>query len=404
MSNIIGQPLKTWVSVLKNDNKSKIEVFIPLIKPKTNVTLPTAIININSFFDTCHETQIHYIYFTCIKNKCIPNLKSKFREWFIYNKPVYSIVKQDDGWSYTYGISSLKKLVYIDNSEIISFEKHPIGAPIDKISKFIIPQKIQKELTITIGDHITIGIENSIDPYDLLIETHKTYYLQRKTYNIQYKRESIHCDFLLYKQPIDSKIKCNRKIFNMGEQYKNEQNAIPIIQKITNVYKGTMVGGSNTPHKLKNKKHIYKGIQYQIQKGTRNGKYIQVGNTRRYIGGSLRLTYNGIGFDDGFINFLHKYILSIVAEQQSGMEDITIIYDEESYIRQDSNKYICIIYNYTVKEEEERASIYYIDALKAFTAYYTYITPEVATTYYEKTCLQEFHEEILLHIPQVVLV
>jgi len=409
MSDVLPKP-KTWASMVADATtpKPKTPVVIPT-KPK-HVDLPTAIANLKSFFDSCPTTPVSFVYFTCVDNQCIPKVKSIFHEWFIDNKTVYSIFVPN-GWSYTYGISSLKKLLYVDDTGIISFEKQPqlVGAPIHEISKTIMPLKIQREVTATLGDHITIGIGSSIDPNDLLIDTHKTYYVQRRTPTIQYNRRGIYCDCLLYAQSIESCTKCDGKITNMGEQYKDEPIAIPIIQAITNAYKGTTVGGGSHSNSKKNKpkprKHLYKGVQYDVHNGSRNGKYIQVGNTRKYIGGSLKVTYKGTGYDDeGFIDFLHVDVFSVVALKHPGMEGITIIYDEESYITPGSNKYICIIYAYTVHQEEERASIYYIDALRAFTAYYASKPSKVPNTAYENTCLQEFRAEIVQHIPQVVVV
>jgi hypothetical protein len=361
---------------------------------------PNAVANLKTFFDSCPNTPIRFVYFTCDKMQCVPQIRTRFREWSAASKSVYSIFVSN-GWCYTYGISSLKKLLYIDNTGVVSFEKHPPGAPV-YTSKAILSHKPQKQVTAILGDHITVGISESKNPTDPTINTHKTYYVLMDTPTIQYRRQGIYCDCSLYAQPIDTSTICKYERYSMGEKYKDTPLAIPIIQKITNVYKGITTGGSR---KSKPKTYVHKGVQYEIQQGPRNGKYIQVGNTRKYIGGSPRLTYKEVGFDDmGFVDFLYKFIFSEVAKQQPGMEDITVIYDEESYISPGSNKYICIIYAYTVKEEEEMASIYYIDALKAFTAYYTYITPEVSRTPYEKTCLQEFHEEIAQHIPGVVMV
>jgi len=310
----------------------------------------------------------------------------------------------NDGWSYTYGLTALQKLMYVDKSGVIAFEKTTPGAPIQRKNRSIITRtQKQTEVTATIGDHITIGISCSKDPTDPLISTHKTYYTMMNTPQIQYERDEIKCNITLYAQPIDATSKCQKPSTDMGTQYITEPLAIPIIQKITDVYKGIVTGGG---YKTRRKhKYVYKGIKHTIYDGPKKGKYIQVGKTRKYIGGSLKLTYKGIGYDDnGFIDFLYKYILSVVASRETGMENITIIYDTESYIDTDTNKYICIIYEYTVREEEERAGIYYIDALKAFMAYYAYITPSEKTTLDEKTCFQEFQEDIVQHIPQVVVV
>ena len=360
------------------------------------VPLSTSIANLEYFFDSCPITPIHFVYFTCSNRKCTPHIKSFFHEWVVGNKTVYSTL-MTDGWSYTYGLTALQLLMYVDKSGVVAFEKAATGAPIQRGNKSIIPRTPkQTQVTVTIGDHITIGISYSKDPNDPLISTHKTSYTLMNTPQVQYERDEIKCNITLYAQPIDATCNCQKPNTNMGTQYANEPLAIPIIQKITDVYKGIVTGGA---YKTRRKqKHIYKGIKYIVHDG-------QVGETRKYIGGSLKLTYKGTGYDDnGFIDFLYKYILSVVASRETGMENITIIYDEESYINTDTNRYICIIYEYTVYEEEERASIYYIDALKAFTAYYAYITPAEKTTSYEKTCFQEFQEDIMQHIPQVVVV
>lgn len=365
--------------------------------------ISTPIANLKKYFESCPNTRIHYLYFTCVHNKCTPHIKDLFREWSVNRKPIYSIYVPN-GWCYNYGISAIKKLLYVDNHGVISFENLPTGAPIHDTNtntNATIQKTFLKPVMTTLGDHITVGISESRNPQDFLIDTHKTYYVQRNTPTIQYKRKSIDCDFHLYSQAIDSETKCDSSTKNIEAQYIDEPFAIPIIQKITNVYKGTISGGKP---KQKKKQHIYKGVSYEIQNGPRKGQFIQLRNRRKYIGGSLKLTYKGTGFDDGFIDFLHKYIFSVVALQQPGMEGITIIYDEESHIDKDSNKYICIIYDYVIMEEEERASIYYIDALKAFTAYYTYITSEEQRTIYEKRCLYEFNSEMIQHIPQVVVV
>ena len=228
-------------------------------------------------------------------------------------------------------------------------------------NRSIIP-RTQTQVTATVGDHITIGISPSKDPTDPLISTRKTYYTPMNTPNIQYERDDIKCNITLYAQSIDA------------TQYTNEHLAIPIIQKITNVYKGRVTGGGCS-HETRRKR------------------------------ASLKLKYKGIGYDDnGFIDFLYTTVFSVVASRELGMENIAMVYDEESYLDTDTNKYICIIYEYTVYEEEERVAIYHMDAIKAFTAYYTSITPEEKTTESEKTCAQEFREDIVQHIPQVVAV
>jgi len=294
-------------------------------------------------------------------------------------------------------------LMYVDKSGVVAFEKERPGAVIQRGNRSIVPRTLT-QVTATIGDHITIGISPSRDPTDPLISTHKTYYTPMNTPNIQYERDDIKCNITLYAQPIDATCKCQKPNTNMGTQYINEPLAIPIIQKITNVYKGIVTGGGGRKTR-RNQNYIYKGEKYIVHDGPKKGKYIQVGGTHKYIGGFLKLKYKGIGYDDnGFIDFLYETILSVVAAREPGMENIAIIYDEESYLDTDMNKYICIIYGYTVYEEEERAGIYYIDALKAFTAYYTSITPEEKTTESEKTCAQEFREDIVQHIPQVVAV
>lgn len=412
---------KTWASIVTAATTSIAKPPSPKHVPKQcdQLDLTTAITNLRAFFDNCPETRIHYVYFICERNKCIPEIKSTFREWFVNKKTVYSIFKPY-GWSYTYGLTSIKKLLYVDNTGVVSFQKQPPGAPIQTTSKPIISTTpLQTQLIANLGDHITIGVVNSKDPNDLLIQTHKTYYTQLSTPTIQYGRRAIHCDCLLYAKPIESHLKCIEDKYSMGEKYKDEPLTIPIIQKITNICKGLHTGGATQQrHKNKTSKthakthvkthaktHVYNGVHYEVRDGPRNGKYIEIGNTRKYIGGSQKLMYKGIGFDsEGFINYLYNRIFSVVAAQQSGMEGITIIYDEQSYIETDSNKYMCVIYEYIVNEEEERASIYYIDALKAFTSYYSYITPESKRTPNEKTCLQEFNEAIVQHIPQIVVV
>ena len=394
---------KTWASIVTAATTPVAKPPSPKHVPKQRdqLDLTTAITNLRVFFDNCPETRIHYVYFICERNMCIPEIKSTFREWFVNKKAVYSIFKPY-GWSYTYGLTSIKKLLYVDNTGAP-------GAPImSTFSKPIISTTpLQTQLTANLGDHITIEVVNSKDPNDLLIQTHKTYYTQLSTPTIQYVRRAIHCDCLLYAKPIDSHLKCIEDKYSMGEKYKDEPLAIPIIQKLTNMCKGMPTGGATQQrHKNKTSKtHVYNGVHYEVHDGPRNGKYIEIGNTRKYIGGSQKLMYKGIGFDsEGFINYLYNRIFSVVAAQQSGMEGITIIYDEQSYIETDSNTYMCVIYEYTVIEEEERASIYYIDALKAFTSYYSYITPESKRTTNEKSCLQEFNEAIVQHIPQIVVV
>ena len=319
------------------------------MQPDHKLPLSASIANLEAFFNSCPITPIHFVYFTCSNRKCIPHVKSFFREWHVVNKTVYSIL-MPNGWSYTYGLTDLQRLVYVDKSG----EK-------ERGNRSIIP-RTQTQVTATVGDHITIGISPSKDPTDPLISTRKTYYTPMNTPNIQYERDDIKCNITLYAQSIDA------------TQYTNDPLTIQIIQKITNVYKGRVTGGG-AGHKISRKNP------------------------------SLKLTYKGIGYDDnGFIDFLYETILSVVASRELGMENIAIIYDEDSYLDTDTNKYICIIYEYTVYEEEERVAIYHMDAIKAFTAYYTSITPEEKTTESEKTCAQEFREDIVQHIPQVVAV
>jgi len=371
------------------------------MQPDHKLPLSVSIANLEDFFNSCPITPIYFVYFTCSNRKCIPHIKSFFREWVVANKTVYSIL-MPNGWSYTYGLKALQLLIYVDKSGVVAFEKESPGAVIQRGNRSIIP-RTQTQVTATIGDHITIGISPSKDPTDPLINTHKTYYTPMNSPHIQYERDDIKCNITLYAQPIDATCKCQKPGTNMGTQYIDEPLAIPIIQKITNVYKGIVTGGG--PKIRRKQKYLYKGVKYDVHDGPRKGKYIHVGGIHKYIGGSLKLTYKGIGYDgNGFIDFLYETILSVVASRELGMENIAMIYDEESYLDTDTNKYICIIYGYTVYEEEERVAIYHMDALKAFTAYYTYITPEEKTTAYEKTCAEEFREDIVQHIPQVVAV
>uniref|UniRef100_A0A6C0KU49 Uncharacterized protein n=1 Tax=viral metagenome TaxID=1070528 RepID=A0A6C0KU49_9ZZZZ len=370
------------------------------------VNLESAISHLKNYFEKLKVTNIHYIYFRYDRTtkKCTPYILDRLREWMVHGSVIYSICT-DNGWCYNYGITTLKRLVYVDNKGVVSFEKYLPGAPIDNSS---IPSQItsddnSSEIEGIIGDHITVGIENSRYPNDLLVRSHKTYYVEETAaQNIEYDRFEDTCNFLL-KQSINESTQCTSRK-SMGTQYRNEPLAIPIIKTITDIYKGIQTGGGTPPKKY----YMHKGKEYNIHKGKRGGTYIRVGNIRKYIGGMRKQMYEGVGFDnDGFLTFLDKYLFSVVIQKYS-IDGITIIYDEDSELQENANKYICIIYEYTYEliDEKAKASFYYLNAMKAFKAYHAYKIPERERSMMQKSCLQEFLNEsksgFIKNLPQTV--
>lgn len=301
-------------------------------------TIEDCKIRLRTFLSTLKRSNIRFRYFT--RDMSTPQIAENLLEWKINDELCYIVNGITEPWSYTYSKSSLKNIIVNStthsNVEEYNSEIKIIGGNINQ------------------GDHITIGaVKHKSDP-NLWMYTHKTIYNETDDPNI-WVRSIIECNFILSNSIVEDSSKCYNSSENFGYKYASDPLAKEIIINMNKIYCNT----------------------YQIK------------------GGHNVIIYKNTGWSDEFMSFLYRYIILPVKNLRNDLENIIVLYDELSELDENgnANKHIVFIYEF-----RDIRSVFYIDTLKALTAYYAYInqTTAINITVDESRCLLDFFKSVEL--------
>jgi hypothetical protein len=205
------------------------------------------------------------------------------------------------------------------------------------------------------------------------INSHKTTY-QEIDQSFTFTRTENGCMFMLPKEnnEIALNTPCKNKHYDFQTCYSNDAD-IAIIRYMSNVYRGTVYGGS----KIKSKRcyHVHKGHRFILHTGKNGGQYIiKKGGGRVYVskGGNDTETYKEVSFENT-LQFISENVLAPMKELRPNLEDATVIYDERATLG--SNEYVTIIYDFVDFERR----IFYIPIKDLIVSTYTEQNIQVAT-------------------------
>jgi hypothetical protein len=315
---------------------------------------------LTQFIEGLPVTRINIVYLNLKdkKNKLFEiTLKDTFRLWTRKDDVNY-ICPGTPGWCYVYVGSDMGNMVRL------------------KIDK--------EEVYAHIGHHLTFGV--ILSKGQIVMRNHHTRYTIDDKLPSQYYRDENTCNVLLEvgKEevlPFDKSCIHNPNL-NIGNVY--DKKLGKVVQDISRVYYGSYKGG---------KKQENKGVQV----GARGGRYLVKGGKKVYLGGTC--SYKGVSFsNDDFLKFITDFVIQPVARLKEDLEEVTLIYDEGNELDPKGNKYIIVIYDFV----EVFMHCYYLEAEKAFQAFYAYQNKATANEA-EQGCLQEFLQRVKLDLPVYVL-
>lgn len=338
---------------------------------------------LRTFLDGLPKSEIRFRYFT--RNMDGPVIAENMSEWYVGGVQCFIVKGVSEPWSYTYSLPSIKNIITnaTTTSSVVAYE----------------PEKTHGLVTGGNGDddfintHITIGVTGYRDDPNLWMKTHKTFYRERDIPNT-WDRSDIECNFILNDDIVNKNTQCyfaNRKSDKFGQTYESDKLTTDVIEQMNKIYCGVSDGGAvSTVPKVYVRHH---GNRYLLRKGKRGGEYIQLSNGKKVYNRSLKqaggkqtpITYKGAGFSDGLVDFLYEHVITKVKLYRNDFESAVILYDEQSQLADNANKQIVVMYDF-----RDDFRVFYIDALKAMTAYYASKEPSSSITETERTCYQEF--------------
>jgi hypothetical protein len=350
---------------------------------------------LDAFINSLPQSTVKFFFFT-ESDLVNPKIASNLSEWKIGNTPCFITKGSSPSWSYTYTASSLKAL-FLNSStqtETDAYAGRELHPPLQAGG--------HGGEVIEQGDHVTIGTLKYRGDSNLYMETHKTFYEDPgldATHT--WHRKTIDCKIVMTGNIQDSDACYEYKIApkfwdTFAHKYRAEPFTMEIIKAMEKVYCGTYKASGGMKEYVK-----YKGHRYLVRTGKQGGRYIQLRDgTKVYnpkmqnvhstqSGGHEPIEYEGTRFSLEFVQFLCTYVIAPVKDARSDLEGIYILYDELSYFGNSSNRQIVIIYDF----RWPNTSVFYLDALKALTAYYASQKGEAATDF-EKTTFNTFKVEV----------
>ena len=283
------------------------------------------------------QTHIHIIYFSINykKNKFSSGSKSTFSRWERKNGVYYITEGVTPGWCYIHNREELGSFVTVgENSGYV-------------------------------GNHLTFGLKPSKEK--IVLKIHDTQYMQNDFPVNEYDRYEEACD--IYLEDSEDMVPLNREcLYKKGITLESSFtiDKQEVVQDISKILYGSY------------RKEIEGGL---VKKGKRGGLYIEEkGHNKRYLtsGGALPISFS----DDGFIQFITKYVLNPVAALKKNLIGARMIFDEKGELGRTTSKHIVLMYEF----EDVGMHLYLLEAKKAFMAYAAYR----GDTTVEKSCLEEF--------------
>ena len=317
-----------------------------------------------------------------------PLISENLAEWEVDGNMCYIVKGASAPWSYTYSPTSLQKLVLNAATATSVTAYEPAAQRGDEITG-------GNDDHIEQGDHITIGVEGYGGK--LWMKTHKTLYRILELPAGAWGRSTIECNFILEDSIVKYESKCYMSTETFGVKYASYPLAMAIIKEMNKIYCAIPQSGG-VPRK---EYTTYRGSRYLLRCGKRGGQYIQLrGGKKLYnVGKSMQtggqepaISYQGVGFSDNIVAFIHEHVISKVEAIRPDFDSATLLYDEFSQLGNGANKQIVIVYDL-----RDLTYVFYLDAEKAMIAYYVAnLPPSTEVTSYERTC----HQEFMVHITQ----
>lgn len=338
------------------------------------------------FVDQLPKTTIRFLFFRKLKDgSLVKDMKDTLHEWTVRDEPFY-ITYENESWCYFYRQSTIKYLVtqHTHHGLVITDK-------IDADIESVIDAETKKQ-RVNHGDHLTVTLLQTRDQ-GMFLKTHKTIYEEKMDPPFEFDRSEIYCSIFIDPDNIIITPKSQCHIRNQSpdpsdtlqHKYRSDPTLVDVILQIGKVLASKKLSGARQPI---------------VHTGPRNGKYMIVNNTKKYMKmrGGNPFMYKTISFNDAFVGFIQENLFDRVNQLRPDLIGIRVVYDERNELHRNANKYIVIMYDF----EYDAMQLYYIDARKAMMAFYAMQNERTATVE-ERTCLQEFMTNIQANIPRFVV-
>lgn len=262
---------------------------------------------LTTFVASLSNTNISFLYF--VKDNMngtgfIPRVNTCAREWILENEPLYFLPGvYGDGFFYIYRENALKYNVYFDQqNKITGFEPQVSSHGVFSGGSGTVLKNV------TLGNHLTIGLQKSFTTGKILFMTHKTIYVPNMDNPNEYQRDSIECN--VYLSPIFNGMcdciqqgKPDGSKIQIYETIGNDSNAISILKAIYSIIWNQSAGNPKKKYRRKQKGGVI--------------------NFKDQVTG---------GFVSSFVTFINNVVLNEIQTHRSDLSEAIVIDEGGDFI------------------------------------------------------------------------